>query len=47
MKVIFNNTFWEEDDAPESGDSDGDLIPPMDGDDSDGADEKAGDPTEC
>ncbi len=24
---------WDEDETPESGDSDGDLVPPMDGDD--------------
>lgn len=30
------NTNWDEDDAPESGDSDGDSVPPMDGDDEHG-----------
>lgn len=35
--------YDEEDETPESGDSDGDYVPPQDGDDTDGADEEAGD----
>lgn len=39
--------LWNEDNStPESNDSDGDFVPPNDGNDSDGADEKAGNPNE-
>lgn len=32
------NTKWDDDDAPESGDNDGDFVPPLDGDDDGGED---------
>lgn len=35
--------YDETQDAPESGDEDGDYVPPSDADDTDGADEEAGD----